>query len=502
MQVSDATSSSSRRVRYSRDQPAPPCRCRRETAPRTPEDEQAPEPGGRPDAEFGHRERTQVQEVMAALQRIATAGEPFEAPAAGDEDALPGQPLVVQPLRETPPAGVLVDLVGTPTGRWPAARAAGCAPGAWGAAARRFCSRRSGPGPFGARFRDFSALGCGSGFREVAESTRGAGVRRGRGRPRRNEPGSGPGARSQWPRPERRHPPESPPRPPRRPGSPRLGRAPAPSAFLGSTIGLAGASTEQEPRPLSRLRLPPPIHPMSNADRTLRPRRILVRLAFLLALVSSGRLSPAGSLPAGPAPPAEPSGSRLVAAARAGDVASILALLDAGVPPDAAQPDGAGPLHWAAHRDDLPVADLLLRAGADPNAVNDLGVAPLALACENASAAMVERLLANGADPDLALPTGVTPLMSCARTGSAAAVRSLLACGARVGDRETVRGQTALMWAISERHAPVAEALLRAGADVGARTRSGFTPLLFAAAAGGHRVGAAAARPRRRPRRG
>ena len=172
---------------------------------------------------------------------------------------------------------------------------------------------------------------------------------------------------------------------------------------------------------------------------------------------------------------------RLVEAARNEDAAQVRALVEQRAPVDAAQPDGATALHWAAHRDNLEIADVLLRAGADVNATNELGVAPLSLGCTNGSDAMVEKLLAHGADAGQALPTGVTPLMTCARTGNVDAVESLLAGGARVNRQETVRGQTALMWAVAERHAGVAAALIAAGADVRARSHGEFTPLLFAA---------------------
>lgn len=175
---------------------------------------------------------------------------------------------------------------------------------------------------------------------------------------------------------------------------------------------------------------------------------------------------------------------RLVEAARAQDTSAVLALLEQGAPVDAAQPDGATALHWAAHRDDLPIADLLIRAGADLDATNELGVAPLSLACLNGSAAMVERLIAHGADANRALPTGVTPLMTCARTGNPEAVRRLLARGADVRAKESIRGQTALMWTVAERHAAVVAALIAAGVDVHARSHSGFTPLSFAAQQG------------------
>ena len=195
-------------------------------------------------------------------------------------------------------------------------------------------------------------------------------------------------------------------------------------------------------------------------------------LTWVLAVVAS----------AGPA--AGQADLRLVEAARAQDAAAVRALLAQGTPVDAAQPDGATALHWAAHRDDLPIAELLIGAGADADAANELGVAPLSLACVNGSAAMVRMLLAGGADPDRARPTGVTPLMTCARTGSRDAVRELIARGADVRARETVRGQTALMWALAERHAGVAAALIAAGADVRARSHAGFTPLAFAAQQG------------------
>ena len=186
----------------------------------------------------------------------------------------------------------------------------------------------------------------------------------------------------------------------------------------------------------------------------------------------------------GAAPASAQDDLRLVEAARNEDAAQVRALVAERAPVDAAQPDGATALHWAAHRDNLEIADVLLRAGADVNATNELGVAPLSLACTNGGAAMVEKLLAHGADAGQALPTGVTPLMTCARTGNVDAVESLLAGGARVNRQETVRGQTALMWAVAERHAGVAAALIAAGADVRARSHGEFTPLLFAARQG------------------
>jgi len=72
---------------------------------------------------------------------------------------------------------------------------------------------------------------------------------------------------------------------------------------------------------------------------------------------------------------------RLVEAAQRQDTAAVQSLLGERVDVDTPQADGATPLAWAAHWDDLGMADLLMRAGANVNAANDLGVTPLMLAC-------------------------------------------------------------------------------------------------------------------------
>ena len=203
---------------------------------------------------------------------------------------------------------------------------------------------------------------------------------------------------------------------------------------------------------------------------------------------------------------------RLIEAVKNRDVESVRALLQerpARIDVNAAQGDGATALHWAAHRDDLAIADLLIRAGARANVANDLGATPLHLACTNRSAAMVERLLAAGADARATLLNGETALMTCARAGDAGAVKALLAHGADVNAKEHEHQQTALMWAVAQRHPEVVELLIEARADTGARSltyaqtvvgeqtqragreelnytvlRGGATPLLFAARAG------------------
>jgi uncharacterized protein len=206
---------------------------------------------------------------------------------------------------------------------------------------------------------------------------------------------------------------------------------------------------------------------------------------------------------------AAPSDHPLVDAVRNKDVLSVRALLKQRPDVNAPQGDGATALHWAAHLDDLVIADMLIRAGARTSAANDVGATPLHLACTNRSAPMVERLLAAGANANAKLLNGETVLMTCSRAGEARAVKALLGHGAGVNARESAHDQTALMWATSQRHPDVVRLLVETGADLRARSRTypqtvvgvqtqragreqlnytvlrgGSTPLLFAARVG------------------
>jgi len=160
---------------------------------------------------------------------------------------------------------------------------------------------------------------------------------------------------------------------------------------------------------------------------------------------------------------------RLVEAAQAQDHDAVRALLQQHVDVTVQQGDGATALHWAAYWDDPVTADLLIRARANVNAANELGVTPLALA---SSGAMAEMLLAAGANPNLVTSTGESPLLAASRAGRTDMVKALLEHGANVNAKENVRGQTALMWAVSQRHPEVVRTLLEHGADVKVHTLS------------------------------
>jgi ankyrin repeat protein len=172
---------------------------------------------------------------------------------------------------------------------------------------------------------------------------------------------------------------------------------------------------------------------------------------------------------------------RLLDAVKRRDHQAVTALLATKVAVNAAQPDGATALSWAAYLDETEIAEKLLAAGAKANTADEYGETPLTLACANGNATLVRNLLAAGADASVARWDGETALMIAAGAGSVDAVNLLIARGANPNAAESRRGQTALMWAAAERHPEVVKSLIAQGADVRAVSKRGFTALMFAA---------------------
>lgn len=172
---------------------------------------------------------------------------------------------------------------------------------------------------------------------------------------------------------------------------------------------------------------------------------------------------------------------RILDAVKNRDPKAVTALIAEHVDVNAAQPDGATALSWAAYLDELPVAEILLKAGAKVSVVDEYGDSPLTLASSNGNGVLVGELLKAGANANDARWNGETALMLAANSGGIEAVRQLLEHGAAVNVAEKSKGQTALMWAAAEGHADVVRLLLEHGADLKAFSKGGWNALAFAA---------------------
>jgi ankyrin repeat protein len=170
----------------------------------------------------------------------------------------------------------------------------------------------------------------------------------------------------------------------------------------------------------------------------------------------------------------------LVAAAKAGDLASVRQQLAEGADANTASADGSTALHWAVHRNEVEIVDALLGAGARVDVSTREGVTPLSLAALDGRTELIERLLDAGADPNGRSEEGQTALMLAARNGRPEAVSLLLERGADANAVEPFKGQTALMWAAGEGNVDAIRLLVEHGAALEARSTGGFTALLFA----------------------
>jgi ankyrin repeat protein len=159
-----------------------------------------------------------------------------------------------------------------------------------------------------------------------------------------------------------------------------------------------------------------------------------------------------------------------------GDHALVRTLVQQKADVNTPQVDGATALHWAVYRNDLEMAQLLIKAGAKVEARNREGINPLYMACVYGNSDLISTLLNAGADAKQKGPNGETMLMLAARSGSAQSIDLLRKAGADVNAREPIRGTTALMWAVEQRHPAAVKALLDGGADYAAKSGAAGLP--------------------------
>ena len=177
-------------------------------------------------------------------------------------------------------------------------------------------------------------------------------------------------------------------------------------------------------------------------------------------------------------------GRQLHAAASAGDVLRLRALLDGGADPNALNIHGFAPLHLAAASKGAAAEaaiETLVRGGAAVNARDastdiDGGRTALHHALMHGRGSHVALLCSLGADASIANGRGYTPLHHAAERAEASVVAALLRCGASLEARGK-NGYSALHLAAFNGREAMGAALLEAGADPHAQGTEGFTPL-------------------------
>ena len=155
----------------------------------------------------------------------------------------------------------------------------------------------------------------------------------------------------------------------------------------------------------------------------------------------------------------------------------ITALIEGGANPDARNEDGDTPLHFAAKNPNpsviTAVITALIEGGADPAARNEDSDTPLhiAAAWRDANPSVITALIEGGANPDARDEDGDTPLH---RVAARIEDRAFLARSGVTVDDLSVFGDS--VFGDTGDDLSVILALLRAGADPGARNERGMTP--------------------------
>jgi ankyrin repeat protein len=135
--------------------------------------------------------------------------------------------------------------------------------------------------------------------------------------------------------------------------------------------------------------------------------------------------------------------------------------------------DGMTALHWAARHGDVAAAAAAIKAGANLEAATRVGAyTPLHVASKEGHATVVKVLLDAGSNPRAVTANKTTAMHLAAGAGSTDAVAALLDRGADVNARESVWGQTPLIFAAAANRVAVATLLMRRGATVDLSTRT------------------------------
>src|SRR5262245_19920404 len=126
----------------------------------------------------------------------------------------------------------------------------------------------------------------------------------------------------------------------------------------------------------------------------------------------------------------------------------------------------------------------LILSAALTSSVIASGPSDIANAAQSKDAAAVKKLLKEGADVNASQGDGMTALHWAALNGDAEMAQMLLYAGANVGAKTRLGGYTPLHLAAQVGNAAVIAPLVASGAQVSAATSTGATPLMEAAHSG------------------
>jgi quinoprotein dehydrogenase-associated probable ABC transporter substrate-binding protein len=157
---------------------------------------------------------------------------------------------------------------------------------------------------------------------------------------------------------------------------------------------------------------------------------------------------------------------------------------------------GGTPLTTAARQRQDKMVELLIKLGANVNEANGNGMTPLVTAVLRDHVPTVKALLANHADMETPGPEGYRPLAIAIAEDKYETAKALMEAGANVNVPAGPDGLTPLMVAVAQnapaegtmfvpsstRPIQIAKLLIERGADVNAKSKSGTTPLMVAAA--------------------
>lgn len=171
-------------------------------------------------------------------------------------------------------------------------------------------------------------------------------------------------------------------------------------------------------------------------------------------------------------------GTPLHRAASTGQVAIMVALIDAGADLEATgEPEKAHPLHAAALSDRPDAVALLIERGASVDAPDAAGRTPLMVACSFGRVRAAAALLANGANPRAINKAWMdSPIHYAAYAGSVELLKLLVAYGADINTKNGNNGATPAHYAAKAGHPDAVAYLASAGADLGLLDGTRNTP--------------------------